>query len=214
MGDLPGPEKPLFPDEGHKLNANQLMAQFRAQMSTGQTQKRLRANGAGGRGEYDGRSSRFLGKKVKERHKMVVMLHVTGWKNNEIAAAMGYTQGRVSIILSSKRPELQAVRAEAAQRVLDNTVDLQAKFALYAPDALDRMVEIMNQTEDVANARLAAKDVLDRAGYSPVKKTAHVEATVPFDQLAALLPQIEKANEAVLKEGEYEVHTITKDGAA
>lgn len=214
MSDLPGPEKPLFPldEDGHKLTPNQLMAQFRAKILTsGIEPKRVRANGAGGHGDYDGRSSRFLGKKVKDRHKMVVALSCAGWKNNEIALAMNYTQGRVSIILASKRPELVAVRNEMGQRVLDNTIDLQSKFALHAPDALDRMVAIMAQTDDVANARLAARDILDRAGYSPVKKTAHLNATVPVEALNATLSQIEKANEAVLREGEFEVHTIKKE---
>lgn len=207
----------MFIDDGggQKLNSNQLLAQFRARIAAGEVNpKRERANGAGGHGEYNGRSGRFLGHKVKERHKMVVMLEVAGWKNNEIAAAMGYTPGRVSIILSSKRPELLQVRNEAAQRVADNTIDMQAKFALHAPDALKRMVAIMGQTEDTANSRLAAKDILDRAGYTPVKKSLSVGATVPIEQLKGTLDQIEKANQAVEQSEAWEVRELTKDGAA
>lgn len=214
MNDLPGPEKPLGLDPETKLNPNQLMEQFRARLrSQPEMPRRLRPVGAGGSGAYTGRSGEFLKGRVRPRHEMVVMLQVCGWKNNEIAAAMGYTPARISVILNSKHPKLQQVRKDAVERVAKGTTDLQAKFALYAPDALNRMVDIMEQTADLANARLAARDILDRAGYSPVKKVAAMHTSVPLDQLAGALTQIEKANEAVMRQGEWEVRQF-KDGAA
>ena len=227
MSDIPGPEKPLDLDRDPTapVNPNDLMAEFRRKLQmagvggqAGPTNgdvppKRLRAVGAGGSGPYDGRSGTQLKGRVRPRHEMVVMLAVAGWKHNEIAEAMGYTPGRVSIIINSKNPKLLAVKQQAAARVLDNTIDLQAKFAQHAPTALNAMVDVMSQTADLAQRRLAARDILDRAGYSPVKKVVTANTNVPIEQLTGVLSQIDKANEAVLMSGQWEVRDARKDSA-
>jgi predicted transcriptional regulator len=187
------------------------MEEFRALLGTKQvvTTGRPRADGAGGHGVYNGRSGRFLGRKVRDRHRMVVMLAVCGWTNQEIATAMHYTPSRVSIILSSKHPELLHLRQQTLERVANSTVDLTAKIRLAAPAALERMIDIV-QSVDEAQARLAARDILDRAGYSPVKKQLTVEAQLPVDQLSDVLGRIQEANEVVLQQDNWAVKTFPR----
>lgn len=222
MSDLPGPEKPApwhkTEQEDRPFRADELMHEFQAILGAKTTapvvaNPRSRYSGAGGSGDYNGRSGRFLGKRVRDRHKMVVMLQVCGWTNNEIARATRYTPSRVSIILNSRHPELLAVRAATVERVANQTVDLSAKIRLAAPDALDKMISLVD-SEDETVARLAARDILDRAGYSPVKKSVNVDTKVPLDELNGVLGKIHEANEVVMQRDNWVVKTLPRQSGA
>lgn len=224
MSDLPGPEKPPAwapKPEPTPEQHDALMGEFRAILGHAQVSTSIghaRYAGAGGRGIYDGRSGRFLGRKVRERHRMVVMLAVCGWRNDEIARAMHYTPARISVILNSRHPELLRVRDETAKRIANSTVDLTAKIRLAAGPALDKMIELV-ESRDENVARLSAKDILDRAGYAPVKKQLNVDAQVPMEELTGVLDRIDEANQVVLQRDNWVVKTFPRrsqrqDGAA
>src|SRR5512138_781502 len=120
--------------------------------------------------------------KLRERHKMVIYLEAAGWKPQDIAAAMGYTPSRVSLILNSKNPEVLSLKMQAAAQVRDNTLDLMARFRAEADASLTALVEVRDQKEDVGQRRLAARDILDRAGYSVVKKQINLNSNIPAQQ--------------------------------
>ena len=212
MSDLPGPEKPPpvpLGEEDHSgrpIDANELLAQFRALMASGEIKR-------GAAGPYNGRSGHYLKGRVRERHKIAVVLQACGFKNNEIASALGYTPSRVSIILNSKKPELQQVRKDAVERVVNNSVDLTGKIRHAAIHALDTMISLVDSAEEDIQFK-SAKDILDRAGYSPVKKQANFNADVPHEELAGILSRIDDANKVVARRGDWEVREFPQDGAA
>jgi hypothetical protein len=222
LSDLPGPEKPpAWSQQPTQTEHDALMGEFRAILGHAQVPQatgRPRYPGAGGHGPYNGRSGRFLGRRVRERHKMVVMLAVCGWRNDEIARAMQYTPSRISVILNSHHPELLRVRDETANRIANSTVDLTAKIRLAAGPALDKMIALVD-SQDENVARQSAKDILDRAGYAPVKKQLNVDAQVPMEELTGVLDRIQEANDVVLQRDNWVVKTFPRrsqrqDGAA
>lgn len=181
MSDLPGPEKPLF-------DAAQMM-------SIG-----VHRNGAP--------LSRHAPKKVRPRHRLVVQLAECGYSNNEISELTGYTPSRVSVILNFNHPVLEKARHEFTNRVVEQITDLGTRFRHHAIEALDVTVKVMRQTEDLSQARLAARDILDRAGYAPVKKQINFQAPVPIDELREIVGKIQNANEAVEGRERWAVKSI------
>lgn len=145
--------------------------------------------------------------KVRERHKMIVMLSIAGWKNDEIAKELGYSTTRVSVILRSTNPELVALRDQAAERIMENVIDVGSKIQLSAHSAFQVMFDLL-KSSDEATKRLAAKDLLDRAGFAPIRKNINLDAKVPAEDLAGLLPKIVEANEVVAMSGQWEVRAI------
>lgn len=146
---------------------------------------------------------------------MVVMLALSGHTNIEIAQAMGYTPGRVGTILASQHPELLKVREEAAARVMDHMTDPMLKFRSEVPKSIDALIEVRDQegveNPDLGQKRLAARDILDRAGYSPVRKQLTVNADLPPAQLEEALTRFEQAVENKQRHAEWAVVTIDKD---
>lgn len=209
MSDLPGPEKPApwSPQErpndledyrGRPLRPQELMERFK---------KMIESNGGGTNvGPVNGRSGRHI-KRVRDRHKLAVMLQVCGLTNNEIAANLGYTASRVSIILNSQKEELQQVRRDTVERVAERTVDLSTKIRLKAPEAFDKMVDLL-ESDNERIVLESAKDILDRAGYAPVKKQINAHVPVPMSELESTLDKINEANEVAMKHGDWEVRTF------
>lgn len=74
------------------------------------------------------------------------------------------------------------------------------KLALSSPLAVDRLVEVMIQPDDLTNARLAAVAILDRAGMETAAKSSSENATtieLTGQQLADILRQAEDEAAAV-----------------
>ena len=157
-------------------------------------------------------------KRLRARHRIMVMLAEGGWRNKEIAKSLGYTEARVSTILRSDHPELKSFRYEVAQRVAANVTDVQSRITLYANEMLTRLVDHARQADRPELSRLAARDILHMAGFTPVKKQFNLNANVPVDQLGRVLPEIHKANEAAAQAAAFvikdlEVHEkVAADG--
>jgi hypothetical protein len=146
-------------------------------------------------------------KKLRDRHKIVLMLGAAGWRAKDIAAATGYTPARVSVILNTANHEARHFKDQFAIRVADNVSDVSLRFKLYANEMLDVLVSHARNKDDSSNSRLAAKDILHMAGYSPVKKEMHIGATVPVDELNKLLHSVQAANEVVTR-SEWDVAEV------
>jgi hypothetical protein len=132
---------------------------------------------------------------ARERHKMVIFLHCAGWKNNDIAKSMGYTANQVSIIIGSQHPELLAVRDKAQALVESNTTDVLLRFRQEANKSVEALVMVRDQDKDLSNKRLAARDILDRAGYTVVHKQINFNTAIPVERLEAIVERVEEAND-------------------
>lgn len=152
-----------------------------------------------------------VGKHVRARHKLVVALAVAGYRNSEIAAELGYTPGRVSIILNSKHPELAEHRSQIQNQVAINTGDLVLSFHAESRKSLNTLVKIRDKEDaPLSEQRLSALAILDRAGYSPVKKQINVDATLPAQELHSIMGQIEHANEVAARRSEWQIADVPK----
>lgn len=154
----------------------------------------------------------YTPKRVKPRHRMIVMLHEAGLTNREIARAVDITEARVSVIIGSQRPELLSLRENFASQVADHARDVASRIKLYANEMLDVMVYHAREKEkDPANSRQAARDILHMAGFTPVKKQLMATTEVPFDQMKELMKQQKEANEVVFRESEWYGKRATVD---
>ena len=146
--------------------------------------------------------------RLRARHRIAVTLSENGWRNKDIAKALGYTESRISIILRSGNEKLKVFRNEIAQRVADNMTDVSSRITLYANEMLTRLVDHARQDERPELSRLASRDILHMAGFTPIKKQFNLNATVPVDQLDKVLPEIHKANEAALHAAAYVIKDV------
>ena len=154
----------------------------------------------------------YTPKRLRPRHRNVVMLHESGLKNKEIAEMTGYTVGRVSIILASKHPGLMEIRRGFAVQVADAMQDVSSRLALSANEMLDvQLFHARRKVEDPTNSRQAAKDILQMAGFSPVKKSMVLNATMPEEDLEKLQEATLEANRVVAKYGNVEVMQVASD---
>lgn len=142
--------------------------------------------------------------KVRPKHRLVIALAMAGWKNNEIARHLGYSSSRVCNILQSHNPEILAIKAELQDKITNNVLDVNSTIRLAAPRAIVKMIELMEHP-DPQVARLSAKDILDRAGFTPVKKQVNLEGNIPIEQMGQVLGRINSANEVVLRQSEWEI---------
>lgn len=108
-------------------------------------------------------------KQLNNRHHEILRLSLLGFSNKEIAEKLDCTPATVSIALNSGlgrvhssilRSEADGVAVEVAKRIRE-----------IAPKAIAIVSEIMEDAEVPSHTRLrAAQDLLDRAGFAPVKK--------------------------------------------
>lgn len=142
---------------------------------------------------------------ARERHKMVMFLHCAGWKNVDIAKAMGYSNQAVTTVIQSQHPELLAIKDRAQQLVESNTTDVLLRFRQEANKSVTTLVEVRDQTGDIGQRRMAARDILDRAGYSVVKKQINFNSEIPIEKLEGIIEQIQDANEVENRKSQWAI---------
>ena len=142
---------------------------------------------------------------ARERHKIVHFLHASGWTNKAIAESMGYSPNQVSIILRSDHPELLEVAAKAREAVFQNSTDVMLRFRQESMKSVETLVLVRDQAEDMGQRRLAARDILDRAGYSVVHKQVNVNADIPVEALNKVVEGLEAADEVASRRKEWAV---------
>lgn len=148
-------------------------------------------------------------RRLRPRHRIAIMLSEAGIKNKDIAAALGYTESRLSVILNSQHPTLVETRAKFASDVADGIRDIPLRLKLLANEMLDVMVyHARRKGEDPALSRLSARDLLHMAGFSPVKKQFIANANVPIEELRNLVSKTQEANEVVLAGKDWDVREV------
>lgn len=123
--------------------------------------------------------------RIWERHAEIVRRKAVGQSNTQIADSMGISKMQVSNVVNSPIIQDRLAIMNGARDAY--TIDLARDIREFAPKCLDLLKEIIageSQTGQLASPALKARvavDVLDRAGYSPVKninlQSAHVHLT-------------------------------------
>lgn len=117
-------------------------------------------------------------------HRRIVALEIAGWRPGEIATLVEFSPTYVSVILNDPRADLD--RKQFAEKVVDAVGDVQLKIALHAEEALDEILDEMRICEDVKVRQKAAFGILDRAGYTPVRKEIIAHTTIPPEMLSGM----------------------------
>lgn len=107
---------------------------------------------------------------IWDRHHEMIRLMVLGWGNQEIASALGVTPQNVSDVRNSGIVRDRIAVLEAARDAA--TIDIAREIQEEAGASLNLLRDIRaGRIEASIGLRASiAKDLLDRAGYSPVKK--------------------------------------------
>lgn len=139
------------------------------------------------------------------RHMMLALFHASGMRNCDIAAELGYSDARVSVLLDS--PLMKAQIAELRKKIdnsgIANALELINREVL---PSVRTLVEIRDGAEESAQRRGAANDILDRHPQFSKKSSSDVEHTVKLvlssSDLRQLvdggsLPEGEKAHEQI-----------------
>lgn len=141
-------------------------------------------------------------KEISEKHKWIVGAMASGFSARDVAKMFDVTPEYAHEVNNWEDPILQRVRQAAYDRAAESIADLGQKFQFHAKEALDRTVTIM-RGDDIPNARLAAKDIMDRAGYAPVKKVAEVRTEVPSAEFVAAVERMNNSEEVRKRQAEW-----------
>lgn len=108
-----------------------------------------------------------------EKEKICVELRTKGQTYNEIYKQTGIPKPRISIIL---RNVLRQTSRELnlKKNPLMPRGEIMTRINSYAPEALD-MIQRLSRRSKKDEVRLtASKDIMDRAGFKPIERHAHV----------------------------------------
>jgi predicted transcriptional regulator len=130
-------------------------------------------------------------------HHEIVRRLALGETNVSIAKALGVSEAMVSYTKNSKpcQDKLDIMRGAMDA----DAIDLGIRINKFAPVALQLLENIITGKEKDASIGLRARYAdrhLDRAGYSPVKKTANVNTTLTRDDIEAIKERSRKAAES------------------
>lgn len=107
-------------------------------------------------------------KTLNARHHEILRLSLLGYSNKEIAGRLDCTPATVSNVLNSGlgREHSALLRAEADY----NALETAKRIREISPKAIELVERLITDDDTPAAVRLrAAQDVLDRAGFAPVK---------------------------------------------
>jgi len=114
-----------------------------------------------------------------ERHNEIARRLVSGDRPIDIAHSMGMTTSRLSIIMNS--PAFKMRVAELSALANKSAADVQTRINELAVDSMAILESVIRdrKAEGISPALKikVAQDVLDRAGYSAVQKTASLSLT-------------------------------------
>lgn len=117
-------------------------------------------------------------KKWTQRHRQCVALHMAGWTNNEIAEALDWTAAKVSITVNDPRAEYE--KNNALSPIADVALTVSEKLEEASHEAFAKAFELLN-AEKEDTALKAAFGILDRAGFTPIKREVKLEGEVPVN---------------------------------
>lgn len=117
--------------------------------------------------------------KFTSRHALMCDMHIAGMSNNDIASALDCSHVTVSVILGDARAK--SYIKEQRDLIAASTPDIYKKLECYAHEAVDELVRQMRfGTKDDKVKQTAAFGILDRLGFSPIKKEITAKADIPL----------------------------------
>lgn len=141
---------------------------------------------------------------ISDSAREAARLASVGLKQNEVAEAMGKSQGFVSNALNTPvvAQHLNNLHAERDARHLR----VRKRIDECAEQAVEVVNEMMNKSEKDTVRLKAAIDTLDRAGFKPVQESVKVQAEVGPDVL-----QLLRERGQALEPVEVEVEVLEED---
>lgn len=110
-------------------------------------------------------------------HREIMRLAITGMQHNEIAYELNVTPAMVSYTLNSPIVKRQMDNMRAARDM--NSVDVGKRIHELAVKAVEVMGELLD--DPLPNIQLgASKDILDRAGFAPIRTLRTENTNVHF----------------------------------
>lgn len=110
-------------------------------------------------------------------HREIMRLAITGMKHTEIAYELNVSEAMVSYTLNSPIVKRQIDNMRAARDM--DSIDVGKRIRELAVKAVEVMGELID--DPLPNIQLgAAKDILDRAGYSPIRTLRTENTSVHF----------------------------------
>jgi transcriptional regulator len=146
---------------------------------------------------------------IDERHLQAIMMRASGLQQSVIANFMGWTDAWTSIVLN--HPDSQYILTKMVSYAADEVLDIQERIKAHAGEALDKVVEVMRNTQDQRLASANAFEILKMAGHGAVeKKEVRAEIAMPKESLSLLADAIKESKEIRAVEGvDYRVLSST-----
>jgi len=146
--------------------------------------------------------------KLWDIHHEICRRIALGEKNVAIAEALGISPVTVSYTRNSKVAKDQTAILRGAMDA--DTIELGQQIQKFAPTALKVLEDIIQGTGDGKEASLSlraryADKHLDRAGYSPVRKIASMNATLTREDIEAIK---ERSRKSAIEAGVIDAEVI------
>lgn len=131
------------------------------------------------------------------RHHQIMDLYIAGKNNKEIVAATGVSYRQVLNIVNT--PQFQnaaALRRDriedvVEERIIQEADAVQAIIKANTLTAINKLVDLTEQSDNDSVARQAANDILDRGGYPKVQRQeTKNESTLVIDSEQAKLLEV------------------------
>ncbi len=142
---------------------------------------------------------------IWERHREIARRLVAGEKPIEIARAMNYTPGRVSVIMHS--PAFKEVLLDLRKQANENAADVRGRISQSAIRAMDILEAALAEKppEGITLSKQVsiAQDMLDRAGHGAVQKSLALTGALDSNDL----DEIKKRKQTMRVVGEGHAQT-------
>lgn len=148
-----------------------------------------------------------------ERHNEIARRLVAGERPKDICQAMTISSSRLSIIMAS--PAFQERLRQLSVRADDEAADIQGRISKLAIDGMTVLEEAIRGVNGRPVEGISpkvrtdlARDVLDRAGYSAVQKSASVSATLTAEDIEVMKKRARTPKKTF--EGVIDLHPIAE----
>lgn len=128
-----------------------------------------------------------------ERHKEIARRLIAGDRQKDIADDLNMTYSRMSIICNS--PAFVSHLNRMSVGADNNALDVQDRIEVLSIDAMALLEDALQDNTMAIDPKTrigVARDILDRAGHSAVKKTQAVTAVLTAEDIAEMRGRQEK----------------------
>ena len=138
----------------------------------------------------------YAPKKLGDIHRQMIAMRVSGMRNKEIAELLGYTQSRVSIILSDPRAKELAAKL-GGEVIREFQKDVGESIKSYTAEALESIVHLMRHAESESVRFGASRDIMDRGGFKPKETVTLAHVAIESEDARRILDAIQEAREPI-----------------